>query len=142
MLAVVAYLAARRAPLRDRLLYLGAMGLLLATAMLLGIGDRHAWVHPSCAARYFHAPGVLLMLLMLSQLELQSFRSFTPNQRGLALALALGLVLQASEWRSRIISPKGQPHWQQEVAAWRRDPTHPLGIWPAGWNFAIPAARR
>jgi hypothetical protein len=142
LLGFVTYVAARGAPVADRVAYLGAAALLIATSMVLGIGDRHSWVHPVCAARYYYAPGVVFMFFVLSQLDLRSPRSFTPNQRGLALALALGLTLQASEWRSRLIPPAGEPHWRDEVAAFRRDPSHPLGIWPNGWIIAMPHRTR
>jgi len=82
------------------------------------------------------------MLLVLSQLDFRPLAEFTRNQRGLALALVLGLALQTSEWRTRIIPPRGMPHWRDEVAAFRQNPNHRLGIWPMGWSFLVPRGTR
>ncbi len=34
------------------------------------------------------------------------------------------------------------PNWKAEVAAWRRDPSHQLEIWPAGWRMPLDVAAR
>jgi hypothetical protein len=119
-----------------------ACALLLATAMTLGIGDRHSWVHPLRASRYYYAPGVILTWFVLSRLELGWPPAFDGFQRGLAAVLALGLGFQVAEWQSRLIPPEGMPRWRDEMAAYRRDPSHRLGIWPTGWSFAVPPGTR
>ena len=142
LLGLVAYFVGRSAPLWDRVVYLGSAASLIATAMILGIGDRHTWVHPLCAARYYYAPGVILLWFMLSQLDLRRPLSFGPLQRSLAFALVVGLGFQVAEWRSRLYPPEGMPHWQDEIGAYHRDPTHRLGIWPTGWGFEVPPGTR
>ncbi|HEX4340897.1 MAG TPA: hypothetical protein VH062_33545 [Polyangiaceae bacterium] len=137
-LGLVLYFVSRGSPRWERVAYMGSAGLLVASSMVLGIGDRRSWVFPACAARYYYAPGVILMLFVLSRLDLRAPRAFTRVQQVLALALVVGLGFQVAEWRTRIIPPAGEPHWRHEVAEFRSDPSHPLGIWPAGWTIPIP----
>ena len=30
------------------------------------------------------------------------------------------------------------PPWRPQVEQWRRDPSKPLAIWPAGWRVSLP----
>ena len=55
--------------------------------------------------------------------------------------LALALSMQTRDWNRRIILRAGEPHWREEVAAWRADPDHRLGVWPPGWSFPLPPGR-
>lgn len=133
------FLAAYGLKRSERAVFLSAFGILTGLSLYLGIGDRHTWVHPVCAARYFYVPGIVLMLSLVAQLDLRRGASWTVRRQWLAAFLILGLTLQIGNWRKRLYPPNGMPHWRNEVAQWRADAAHRLGVWPAGWGFYAPA---
>ncbi len=124
--AVVLLRAARREPAA---LWLAAAGLSVLVFSYGGaLGGERFLVDPVRSARYAYAPQVLLAFSLLAA-------------GGLAARAAVGWLLGVALVTAML--PKAPlfltgPDWQAEVAAWRRDPSYALRIWPSPWQISLP----
>ncbi len=93
------------------------------------IGDKLGMLAIGSGGRYVFLPEVLASLAMLA------VAAGSPRpERWLARAVAAWLVLiGVLDLRTPDAVMKTGPSWQQEVALWRKDHTHPIAIWPQGW---------
>lgn len=95
--------------------------------------------------RYSFLPEVLsaLSLLALAASQLRPFRqsaarwSITLCARILVVWLLLVGVEDAA---SPLLASAEGPSWLAEIAIWRKDHTHRIAIWPAGWFMTLGAA--
>jgi hypothetical protein len=116
---------------RDHSLWLLAAGVLIL-GVTLGAGmvtrnPMHPFV-PIAGPRYNYLPLSLLGLLLIAACRPGPWR-----RSGLvapALATIFLLVGTYSYFKPKWYYAGG-PSWRQEVQAWRKDPNHPLKVWPA-----------
>lgn len=114
---------------------------LLATAAAIGAGvggPALLLAGPEAASRYFYAPTVLILLLLLRSGTVHAARRHAVRAGLCLLLVAAGIASGTVRWRAPLERPTGWPVWRDEVAAWRRDPTRPLRIWPPGWAIRLP----
>ncbi|MBF0518617.1 MAG: hypothetical protein HQK92_02725 [Nitrospirae bacterium] len=83
-------------------------------------------------ARYAYAPGVMLMVLILSYVKFNK-NSFLKVSSILAFALTVtALTTSMAEYRTRMKATVNEnwPDWRTEIAIWEKDPNHPIKLWP------------
>lgn len=123
-----------------------AAGLLAAAALWVallsfsGTHDQKLLAHMTHAIRYYYAPQFFFLLALL--LALAPGTRLPPvlkvlDALWLAAALAMGLVNFACAPLNWPIIFSGPP-WSQQVEQWRKDPSKPLAVWPAGWQVTLP----
>jgi len=106
---------------------LGVYGSLSTLPGLLTIGE---------AGRYTFIPQVLLGLALAAAASGEAGRRWEIWLARGAVIWLLGIGL-ADISRNKLFMGRG-PNWRAEVAAWRRDPAHPIAIWPPGWVMTPP----
>jgi hypothetical protein len=124
--------------------YLLAASLLLTTlstiSALISAGQtKWVLVWPGTAIRYYYAPSVLLMMAFWGRVDTQPKRWRRPASLLAALALTVGLVLGAADYRP-LMQPfvsDDWPVWQEEVAVWETRPGYRLEIWPPPWDMQL-----
>jgi len=92
------------------------------------------------ALRYYYAPQFFFLLALLVALAPGTslpplFKAF--SALWLMTALFMGLVNFACAPLDWPLLFSGPP-WAPQVEQWRKDPSRPLAIWPAGWRFMLP----
>jgi hypothetical protein len=87
--------------------------------------------------RYAFVPHLLFALVLLGIAVTGSGVASVAARIGIAWILAVGIL----EFHDDSIRPyfSQGPFWTDEVAAWRRDHTHVLRIWPNGWLLDLNA---
>ena len=103
--------------------------------------DLNLLAHITSAHRYYYAPQCFFLLALLASLGPRT--SLPPALRvfgalWLGAALLVGMVNFACgplEWPSIFSGPA----WSSQVEQWRKDPSKPLAVWPAGWQFSLPS---
>ncbi|MBF0533785.1 MAG: hypothetical protein HQK88_01670 [Nitrospirae bacterium] len=83
-------------------------------------------------ARYAYAPGVMLMVLILSYVKFNK-NSFLKVSSIVAFALTVtALTTSMAEYRARMKATVNEhwPDWRTEIAIWEKDPNHPIKLWP------------
>jgi heme exporter protein D len=86
--------------------------------------------------RYYFAPASLTGLVVLGVTVNGPRICRVPA----AIMITWLLVIGAREYPRAGQFFRTGPQWPAEVAAWRADPTHPIGIWPTGWGVPLPNA--
>jgi hypothetical protein len=92
------------------------------------------------ALRYYYAPQVLFFVAALVCLEEGSrLPRWSQSIAGIWLVavLVMGCFNYACaplDWPNLFSGPS----WAQQVQQWRKDPSKPLAIWPAGWEVTLP----
>ncbi|QWR77807.1 hypothetical protein [Candidatus Magnetomonas plexicatena] len=84
------------------------------------------------AARYTYAPGVMLMVLILSYVKFDK-NSFLKISSLAAFVLTLiALTTSMMEYRARmkVYANTSWPDWKAEISIWEKDPNYPIRIWP------------
>jgi hypothetical protein len=129
----------RGLPPRLRWPVTGSYVLVAALSIVLSFGDkRMLFFSASGNSRYAYVPGVLLLVLLL-----HAVRGVPGDQRPsgravvAALLLAVALAGGAARYPDTLRWKPTWPAWRAEVAKWRRDPTHPLQVWPPGWTMQL-----
>jgi hypothetical protein len=114
-------------------IWLFAAASVLGSAAYLGaISNDHQLLAYNFGERYVFLPEVLGALLVLGLATGER----RPDSRA-AGALVVWLILVGlHDFRDRSWTQSG-PSWLSEVAAWRRDHTHPIAIWPNGWTMRL-----
>ena len=87
--------------------------------------------------RYFFSGTVLLSLAVLAAYQ-ATLDDAGPVKRRLALLLLLCLtsgLIDATGYWARL--QRREPRWTEEVAAWRKNPSHPLRVYPPDWPQEI-----
>jgi hypothetical protein len=102
--------------------------------------DQKLLGHLTYAFRYYYAPQFFFLLALLAALAPDTSLPFVlrgPTAVWLAGAMLMGSVNFA---RGPIDWPLifSGPPWGPQVEQWRRDPSRPLAVWPAGWQFNLP----
>jgi hypothetical protein len=117
----------------------GAIRWLLAGAVLeIGVGyfgasmplGRQNLLLVYSGMRYYFAPAVLTALTVLGIAVLGA-----TGTRVVAGGLVCWMLLIGLENYQR--PSFDGPSWRAEVAAWRRDPSHPIAVWPADWQLRL-----
>ena len=134
-LAVVGWLAA--GPPRARGFVLaGSWVLLTFLSIASSVGDKGVLLHaPESSSRYFYAPGAILLMLLLANVDARR----AVRRLVCATLLAVGIGTGVARYHSSLRWQATWPVWKTEVAAWERDPHHALQIWPPGWKFHLAA---
>jgi hypothetical protein len=121
--------------------------LLIASYLIVAAFTAYFSVHRIPHNRYVVLPGIIILLALLNvvRYRLPGIGSFVEalkslNRRvfvslapGLAAAALLCLSLTsgaASYWHITFNDYTNAPLWRDEVAQWRLDPQHPLGVFP------------
>lgn len=128
LFGLLIWVATRR---RDAAIWLVLSALAIATVSF-GVGiiflDRSDLFKVNAGERYNFLPVVLLglALVVLAMRRTRGWRAY---------AAPVLLLLLSGAIRYPVPSPEFDrgPSWPAEVASWRRDPRHPLAVWPRPW---------
>ena len=106
-----------------------------------GTHDQELLAHVTHALRYYYAPEFFFFLALL--LALAPGTGLPPVLTALAAAwlaaaLFMGMINFACGPLDWPIIFSGPP-WGPQVEQWRKDPSRPLAVWPAGWQVSLPA---
>ena len=142
-LGVMAWLALRRGPhsLARKWCALG-YGLLLVLSVVSSLGPKAMLIHGSNAQRYFYAPNVFWLMLLLFNITPVTDATTGALARVCAIACSAFLLIALAQslfiYRSSVRYDASWPVWRDEVALWRADPAHVLLVWPPGWKAPLP----
>jgi hypothetical protein len=119
------------------------VGLLSFSGSREAATDQKLLAHLTHALRYYYAPQFFLFLALLAAVAPGTNLPFLlrgPAAAWLAGALLMGMVNFA---RGPIDWPLifSGPPWGPQIEQWRRNPSKPLAVWPAGWRFNLPPRR-
>lgn len=110
---------------------------LAVMALLTGLGDKMQWIAGDASGRYFLAVNGLhaLAMVLVARSNAASWRRTVA-----ALFVAASIVQGVAQYVEHPAHYFTGPDWRTEVAAWRRDPSHRLAVWPVGddWKIALP----
>ncbi len=97
------------------------------------IGNKLGMLLMGGGGRYVFLPEVLASLAMLALAA-----TSTRPERWIARAtVALLVLVGVHDLRALDRFIKTGPDWQQQVALWRHDHTHPIATWPSGWTMTL-----
>jgi hypothetical protein len=119
---------------------LAAATLWVSLLSFSGTHDEKLLAHLTHAIRYYYAPQFFFFLALLAALAPGTSLPAALRALGalwLAAALLMGLVNFACgpvDWPVIFSGPR----WSTQVEQWRKDPSKPLAVWPAGWQFSLP----
>jgi len=105
-----------------------------------GTHDQKLLGHMTHALRYYYAPQFFFLLALLAALAPGASLPPVLKVLGalwLAVALLMGLINFACgplDWPLIFFGPPCRP----QVEQWRKDPSQPLAVWPAGWQLSLP----
>jgi hypothetical protein len=125
-------------PRRRRIVVVAAYVLLSVLSVIAATGSRTAkWVLivPSFGGRYFYAPNVILVLMLVGNLN----RGNGATRRSIAAVLLLAALFNGATQFHNV--PVEGPAWREEIAHWRANPTYAPRIWPNGWSVQLPPRR-
>jgi hypothetical protein len=109
----------------------------VVTALVPPEAGKIILVFPQAAIRYFYAPSVMFLLLLLANIQLNRV-NFKQWQTFLCIALlAVGLATGAAHYKPDIkqFMAVNWPRWEYEVYRWQTDHNYELRIWPDGWRM-------
>jgi hypothetical protein len=129
----LAFAAVWRSRSRPAFWLLGAATSVAGAAYFGALGGAVTLVDALNGERYAVAPQALLGLSMLALAA--SYGGTVSRISGAAVAwlILAGAVGYTHPWQ--LISDG--PAWRHEIALWRADPAHPIGIWPRGWWLTL-----
>jgi hypothetical protein len=119
---------------------LAAAALWVGLLSFSGTHDQQLLAHITHAIRDYYAPQFFFLLALLAALGSGTGLPLwlkALDALWLAVALLLGLVNFACgpiDWPIMFSGPA----WGPQVEQWRNDPSKPLAVWPAGWQFNLP----
>jgi hypothetical protein len=123
---------------RQRIALGGGFALTASVVVVLASGPQISFLTAATySSRYFYAPGVVLLLLLLANASDRRPRASAPRRLVCSVLLAIALVLGADRYRSTVRWQPSWPLWRQQVDAWERDPYYALQIWPQGWKIGF-----
>lgn len=118
-------------PRRSRVVFAGGLVLLSGMSFLSMLSPKWDAVSAEAAARYSYATNVIECLCILSCF------TFWKEQKTARKTVVLAALFSASaalggllDYRATAFISTDCPPWRSEVEIWRRDPNHPLNIWP------------
>jgi hypothetical protein len=97
-------------------------------------------VSVGAGSRYAYVPQALFALVLLGLGQTGRGGVSWLVQGGVVWLLVVGISEFHDDSIYHLFS-RG-PSWTQEIAAWRRDPTHVVRIWPRSWEFDPNPVRR
>ena len=115
-----------------------AAALVAASSYFGAIGGAATLIDATTGARYSFVPQALLALCIVALSA--TARGWTA--RAAWLAVIWLLAIGAWEYGHPPLAISTGPAWRDEVAHWRKDPTHALRIWPDGWSVTLNPARK
>jgi hypothetical protein len=110
----------------------GAACILGLAAYAGAIANDHELLAYNFGERYVFLPQVLGALLVLGLATGERMPDAWAAGALVVWLIAVGL----HDFRDPSVMQKG-PSWLSEVAAWRRDHSHPIAIWPTGWTMRL-----
>jgi len=120
--------------------WLVASGMVIMPLSYAGaLGVKSDLIYPAfVGARYAFAPVVLLNLALLGVAASPAISPSGRLSRALAGLCVIAAIVAGSStyFRYPAMTSTG-PDWRNEVALWRRDPSHKLLIWPFGWDMRL-----
>ncbi|MCE5259793.1 MAG: hypothetical protein LLG44_12180, partial [Chloroflexi bacterium] len=131
-----------RQPRRNGLMvgsYLLVVMLSVATALVAPGDSKFLLVNPSSAIRYFYAPSVMLLLLLLANIDFLPTAKHRWQTWFCTVLLLFGLGTGTWHYQSDIDQFRADnwPQWSWEVARWRANPQHEILIWPPPWKMKL-----
>jgi hypothetical protein len=117
----------------------GRRGVLLGSYLLLfsfstvfsAHPDKRQYTNPIVALRYYYVPGILLLFMTLFTIGNHPGLARKPGSLISLLLLCSALYFGVTQFHALGTRYSDTyPKWADEVAQWRIDEKHPLGIWP------------
>jgi hypothetical protein len=100
------------------------------------LGDPTLLMKTTYNGRYFFVPNVFLGLALLMAVAPGSRLGPRPA-KVFRVLLGWWLLMAVVNYAGSFGAFTG-PSWRAEVAAWRADPAHAIGVWPPGWHLVPP----
>ena len=114
--------------------WLLASGILIGTAGYYGaIGGATGLFDVHFGERYVYVPQALFGLAAL----ILAATATGWTARIASVAVIWLIVVGAMDFERPWKPASDGPSWRAEVAAWKRDPTHMLRLWPDGWSMTL-----
>jgi hypothetical protein len=104
--------------------------LVIGAFLILSLFTSVASLNGVPLGRYAFLPGFTFLLLLLINVESSKSR-IVPYVS--MFVLSYGLACGMANYRLRQV--QDGPSWSKEVQVWHTDHTHPLHVWPPGWEF-------
>jgi hypothetical protein len=89
------------------------------------------------SARYFFAPNVVLLFLIVTNIDWQGSIIQKVRSGSFAVVFVIALILSIVQYHKYIAFTDNGPRWTEEVLQWQKDETYKINIWPSGWQLEI-----
>ena len=119
--------------------FLLVASLSIVTALVPPQVGKIVLVNPQAGIRYFYAPSVMFLMLLLANVQL-NMANLRKWQTLLCIALlAVSLATGAAHYKPDIkqFMSVSWPRWEFEVYNWQVNHNYELRIWPDGWRMKL-----
>ncbi|MDM8557700.1 hypothetical protein [Candidatus Parabeggiatoa sp. HSG14] len=103
----------------------------LSVSLLVTYGSMHSIPY----GRYAVIPGILFLLLILDNIDLNQKRNFKSyfllTLLGISFVMGFFSFKDKAYWMAYI---EGAPKWTNEIAQWTQNYDHPIASWPYPWH--------
>lgn len=126
--------------LHQRVILLGSFFFLIILSIMGGRGsesDKFLLISTGNGARYFYAPNVVLMFVILANIEWRGDVLDKIRSGLFTILLATALILGIVQYQKFIGFSDEGPRWTEEVLRWQEDQTYKIKIWPSGWQIEL-----
>lgn len=126
--------------LRQRVILMGSFFLLIILSIVAGKGnesDKLLLIFIGNSPRYFYAPNVILMFLIIANIKWQGNIFDRIRSCLLTIFLGIALILGSVQYFKFISITDSGPKWTEEILKWKKDQTYNIEIWPACWHMKL-----
>lgn len=115
------------------------LSLLLVSALIVNTinGDKNSLLHPLYGIRYFYLPDLIFLFILFLNVH-WPLKDGSRMSKVAVLVLALALLTIPKKFREDLFIDPSWPNWKSELQEWRKNPAHPVRIWPTGWTVDLP----
>jgi hypothetical protein len=103
----------------------------LSVSLLVSYGSMRSIPY----GRYAVIPGILFLLLILDNIDLNQKRNF--KFYFLLILLSISFVMGFISFKNKaywMVYIEGAPKWTDEIAQWKKNHDHPIASWPYPWH--------
>jgi hypothetical protein len=119
--------------------YLFVAILTVVTALVPPEMGKIVLVNPQAGIRYFYAPSVMFLLLLLANIQFNRVSLKQWQTLFCVALLAVALATGADHYQSDIMQFTNVTwsRWEYEVYAWQVNHSYTIRIWPGGWTMRL-----
>lgn len=123
---------------KERRIFPAAFFILTFVSVCAAVGEKWLIIFAGSGGRYFWAPNVILLILVLARIH----RGSCWGSRLATVMLAIALVWGVTDYRHTACYCRNCPSWRDEVEVWKKNPRHKMVIWPEGWTCKLDRTTR